>query len=888
MAAVWFACGACISKAQVAFEGIGVSTETAKMLPGEKKARDAIPAAQKTLESARQSTGPDSIETARALADLAGLHFTAGDYAEALPLFTSALEIRKKKLGAEHRDTAASLNDLAEFHAQIADYEKAEQLHLEALRIREKLNPDDLDTAASRTNLGKLYLRWGRTDEAGPLLEKALAVRERDSGPQHIDTAYTLKSLAEFKFRTGGADLAKPFATRALEIFTTKLGANDPNAEDMRNIGGVIADKMVSLIDAIVIGRAGTDPRVQMLSGPFNTASARNLSDGAELQRQTGKPDDYKQALKMHERALRMREQILGPDQPDTLESLEYLSLLLFDMGTADRVPILARQALYGQAQYLNRIFSFTDEQQRLAFQAATRPYSLFASLREVPAPDLALAILRFKGAVLDSLIEDRREKDAEHDPELARLVGQVRRAKERLGGLDLEASNASEDKLKRIEPARTAVRTEIAALESELDRRGLGSGGLALGATVPQVQSAIPRDAALIEMIRFPRYLGKGQWANEYGAIVLRADGDPIWIVLGPATDIEAEIVLYQKSARGETDEHTLRNVLTSLAARVWKPIAQALPPGTRQVILSPDGALNLVSFSTLLASGDRFLCEDYSIRYVASGRDLIARSPAEHNKTLLVFANPEFCGEPALASDGHDGRILPQLPGTESEAAKIEMKATGWGLPAARIFRGENATERALAEVRSPEVLHLATHGLLLSEEESANAGEARRGPNKERKNPMRGSALALAGARRTHEAWLRGDLTPSMADGIVTAEEVAALQLSGTWLVTLSACNTGAGQAAAGEGVLGLRRSFIQAGAQNLLMTLWPISDETTVQIMLDFYERAFQTGDAPQALAEVQRGWLAKLRKERGLLAAVRLAGPFIMNSQGRSK
>jgi CHAT domain-containing protein len=81
------------------------------------------------------------------------------------------------------------------------------------------------------------------------------------------------------------------------------------------------------------------------------------------------------------------------------------------------------------------------------------------------------------------------------------------------------------------------------------------------------------------------------------------------------------------------------------------------------------------------------------------------------------------------------------------------------------------------------------------------------------------------------------------------------------------------------------MGLRRGFIQAGAQNLLMTLWPISDEVTVQIMSDFYDAAHKTGNAPVALAEVQRHWLLKLRTEKGLAQAVNLAGPFIMSPQG---
>ena len=150
----------------------------------------------------------------------------------------------------------------------------------------------------------------------------------------------------------------------------------------------------------------------------------------------------------------------------------------------------------------------------------------------------------------------------------------------------------------------------------------------------------------------------------------------------------------------------------------------------------------------------------------------------------------------------------------------------------------------------------------------------------------NPMHRSGLALAGAQTTIEAWKQGEVPPVENDGILTAEDVSTLDLQGTWLVTLSACDTGSGEARAGEGVMGLRRGFIQAGAQNLLMTLWPISDEITVQLMSDFYEAAHRSGNAPAALAEVQREWLVKLRAEKGLGEAVNLAGPFIMSSQGK--
>jgi hypothetical protein len=155
-----------------------------------------------------------------------------------------------------------------------------------------------------------------------------------------------------------------------------------------------------------------------------------------------------------------------------------------------------------------------------------------------------------------------------------------------------------------------------------------------------------------------------------------------------------------------------------------------------------------------------------------------------------------------------------------------------------------------------------------------------------NKKGVDPMRASGIALTGAQSTLRSWAERKAPDPETDGVLTAEEVAALDLAGTWLVTLSACESGVGEARSGEGVLGLRRSFMMAGAENLLMTLWPVSDQTTPEIMADFYREALKTGNAPGSLAKVQREWLVKLRKEKGLLAAVHDAGSFVMATIGK--
>jgi len=384
----------------------------------------------------------------------------------------------------------------------------------------------------------------------------------------------------------------------------------------------------------------------------------------------------------------------------------------------------------------------------------------------------------------------------------------------------------------------------------------------------------------------------------------VIPPSGETKWVPLGDAAEIEKNVGLYQKSVRGKTDEATLSSLLKALNNQVWAPIQKALPAGTTTVIVSPDAELSFVSFATVLTADDRFVSEKYSVRYVASGRDLLrkAKAPAGPKTTMRVFANPDFGGIAAAQPVDQknvvalrsvemrdlQGISLPSLPGTEKESAELEARAkkSGWQ---PQTYLGPNATKAELQKVNSPRILHLATHGFFLPEIDlgtAKSAGDAAEIPKGKLVNPMHRSGIAMAGAQRTLQAWAKGEVPPIENDGIVTAEDVGGLKLDSTWLVVLSACDTGGGEARAGEGVMGLRRGFVQAGAQNLLMTLWPISDETTVQIMLDFYDAAFKNGNAPQALADTQRDWLVKLRKERGLLQAVQLAGPFIMSSQGK--
>jgi tetratricopeptide (TPR) repeat protein/CHAT domain-containing protein len=861
----------------------------------------AEPLYREALRIRQKDLGPEHPETATSLNDLGVLYEAMGEYAKAEPLLQEALGIRQKVLGREHPDIAASLNSLAVLDQAMGEYAKAEPLYQEALRIWQKvLGPEHLNTAHILNNLGELYQAMGEYAKAEPLYQEALRIRQKVLGPEHPDTATSLNNLAGLYCTMGEYAEAEPLYQEALQIRQKDLGPEHPEtATSLNNLAALYCD-MGEYAKAEPLYRESLQI-LQKVLGPEHPDTATSLNNLALLYEDMG---EYAKAEPLLQGALRIYRKVLGPEHPNTATSLENIVLLEVDLGRIDEATALARQASAADLAVLSKLFSFTSEEQRLAYLDIFHPYRLFPILKGSET-ELAAAVLRYKGVVLDSIVEDRLVAEASQGSEGQKLVGRLNLDKRQLGQFLLQPSQKlSAETNQRIE----ALEGDVEKIESQLAEHvaGLGEARHALSVSLEQVQSTIPNNCALIEYLRYGHYLGKGKWELRYGAILLFSKGAPLWIPLGKAKEIESLVRRYGTLVRGSPQEEELSANLQALYEALWAPIGQALPSQTKRIIISPDGELNFISFATLLTKGKQFLAQRYSVQYVASGRDLLREPKPSIAREVVLFANPDFglVSAPILAkADNGSGSIrgsekrdvedwsFESLDGTQKESDELIKKFAEWGWTPTD-FTAKGATKEALLKIHSPYILHLATHGFFAKEDPIATHTDAllndRQSVAKSTffKNPMHRSGLALAGAQATIEAWKREEVPPVENDGILTAEDVSTLDLQGTWLVTLSACDTGSGEARAGEGVMGLRRGFIQAGAQNLLMTLWPISDEVTVQIMSDFYDAAHDTGNAPEALAEVQRKWLVKLRAEKGLAQAVNLAGPFIMSSQGK--
>lgn len=759
--------------------------------------------------------------------------------------------------------------------------------------------------------LGSSLLEWvrfqrilGRWDEADRTLREVDRLIE-----QHLDPAHPLAAemWTEAGFLTqaqGRTDVALASHRRALEL---RLHASSeltlPAAESRLNIADVLLRQ--GQVEAALREVTTAHAAITNLAGPASPLTLIAEFDLASLLHRAGHLDE---AARRYEAVLAATQRQKVRQVSTVAQDLAFLELDRHEPDAALRYAQMA--AAQQQAQWQN-VLRFSSESDRLAWRGTEDSFSVLASVADRDAEPLAQAVFRYKGAVLDSLLEDAQLLSKPADPALAREVAALQAARAERLRLELTAPGARSAAAEALQ----AARDQTERLESALASRvaGLGATRLSLTVSVAEVQKALPSDAVLIEFVRYERWGGQGNLEPYYGALVLAKQGKPRWCPLGTAATngpIAQAVAAWQAGVhraappQGEEAIAPLRRLYELL----WAPLAPFRPESARSVVVAPDGDLNFVSFATLWDT-NHFLGEDLSFRYVACGRDLcVTPDPPARPKTFCVLAAPEYarpnrrraatvtleqvfkglCDVMALRGSPAD-EILPlnsDLPGTREEAQALAKLARENQLPLAGPFLDKDATESRVRECAAPYVLHLATHGRFLSDTALNRAeglvltGQLRVVP----RQPMQRSWVALAHANETLDSWRQGVVPDPSDDGLLMADEAARLPLHGTWLVTLSACDTGLGVGRTGEGVLGLRRGFALAGARHLLMTLWPVQDDRTIEFMQAFYRQALPSGDAAE-MGQVQGRLLKQWRSDEGAARAARFAGAFVLVSHG---
>jgi CHAT domain-containing protein len=475
-----------------------------------------------------------------------------------------------------------------------------------------------------------------------------------------------------------------------------------------------------------------------------------------------------------------------------------------------------------------------------------------------------------------------------------------------------------------------SALQTQIESLEAELTRLLHAKSSTQNHALITwqTVRDRLPQGSALVEFVRASVYdfdavklpADKRWQSGRYFALVLsKSNPEPALVYIGEANEIDDLVHRFRSSIQDggrsvgavamevEDDQVSSRpkqghpDDSLQLSRILLAPLEKHLQK-IDTLYLAPDGELNLVPFAALIEADGKFLVENRKLVYLSSGRDLL-RAPEPFGAGTLIFAGPDYNANPQQArptapvvaltqstkstsnrrSQETGGLIWSRLPGAESEASEVQLALKDPQYAPVSLFTGTNATEESFKNVQSPRILHVATHGYFLPDLQSSSRHQRSAAddliPNRTltplelaglAENPLLRCGMVLAGANN------RSD-DKAIEDGWVTAEEISMINLRGTQLVVLSACETGLGDVRAGEGVYGLRRAFINAGVRSLLTSLFKVPDKETCQLMGHFYRGINQGQDAATALREAQISIIKQLRQDYGKAPIVLWAG-----------
>jgi CHAT domain-containing protein/tetratricopeptide (TPR) repeat protein len=825
--------------------------------------------------------GEHSDAFAIALNDLGMIDLDRGGYAEAQRSFERVLEILDSRQTPDALRIATIRANLGSAALSMGDIVRAEAYLVESLRTQESLlDKHDRRCQASRQALATLYKSIGNAQRAVEMRRQVVEYARNDAAVSPAFLVARLLDLAGDLEATQHYDLAQPLYEEAVDLARTIPDARDRSApRSMRGLAhyhkhaGRFEDAEALLRSAEQVER-----------GSENASYAGTLYELALLLQDRGR---YGEAERLLLTSVRICRQLTGDRHPDVVNALYALSRNV-DAGHEKRSLAWMQQAEAIQDGLIEQVCALASEHERLAYLEELRgQLHAFVSLvvfHLEPTPEVVRSaftlLLRRKGLAARVLSAQRGPALHAAYPALTAKLEELSQLRTTIAHANLRswpaATTVPRDVIEEWDRRREALEQEIAkAMPSEVLEHELARAG------PEQLAAALPAGSALVEFVRFDRaHFGavperhESRWsAAQYAAFVLRS-GEPQQVrmaLLGDAEPIDALIAQAQPQLSGRhfgALEERLKTTDTRATQRLRETVFDPLVPllrGARRLFLAPEGDLCLLPFDGLPLDAKRWVADDWQITYLATGRDLtrFARASQSARSAALVVADPDFELRVVASGAGraHEidhsllkrgGTRFDALPQTRQEGEQVAR------LLGVQPLLGHDARKTAVTARRSPVVLHVATHGIFLACENSAAHStvpgyhDIRAMTSPGMQNPLFRSGLALAGANAALEARRGGDAS------ILTAWEVTGMDLLGTEIVVLSACETGVGHVHVGEGVLGMRQAFEIAGAQTLVMSLWRVDDAATRELMVAFWRNLREKGmSCCEALRAAQR-------------------------------
>ncbi|MFH1313985.1 MAG: CHAT domain-containing tetratricopeptide repeat protein [Candidatus Eisenbacteria bacterium] len=860
------------------------------------KYSEAEPLLEHALTIRQSNLGSDHPVVVQSLINLGSALYKQGKYRRAEQLYLQSLDTLNKSVPADDPLQVLCRVNLANTYRDQGRYAEAYPLYEYALHVHERTGTTrSREVSEIYLHMGILYYYLGLYSEAVAAVRNALDTAEDLFGPDNLLVGWLANNLAVVHAEQGDYVQAGLLWERALSIKRKLLPQAHPetattifNLAVIRRNEGRYAESEAMHAEALTMRKA-TLP-------PTHPDIAQSLLHLAQLCLDMG---DLVRADSLLEVAFAIQEESVGGDHPDALDTRLLMCELRLLEGKPDEAFELASYAENtAQRLFKDNAVVLTEDQTFKNSRYLHRSMDLLmTSFEECMSDDeltlrrVADAVINCKGRASDEVMTRWRSVVEESDSASLALFDQLIRSRSALSDLLFERSGDADADLTRarIDSIQAVLQDyESALTQSSVDfrlRRDWQD------VTVERVMSLLPEDAVLIEYFGYDRLdFISGVTAPHYATVVLGSRGQPFIGDIGPASVVDSLVEEYRKHMAAVSradhmpvsrDMEAFRRIGRGLCDAIIGPLEDRFRSGDR-LFIAADGNLNLVSFASLVDDHGRFLIESHAIHYVSAARDIIRlRSDEAPGVGLLAVGDPDFYGSgPALTlrsgvdagpggawnlrSAFGDFRALKasRLEKTAEEIRNIAQLWENQGDEPIDILTWSTATEENVKRLAAGKrCVHLATHGFYLKPSgRGQQVSRDRLLPEPMTINPLLASGVLLAGSNRD----VGRTVNNAEDDGILTAYEIAGIDLRGADLVVLSACETGLGAILHGEGVYGLRRAFELAGARTVVSSLWPVPDAAAADMMSAMY--AVSEESIVDRLRRAQLDQISRLRRE----------------------
>lgn len=776
-----------------------------------------------------------SASYAQTLSNLGLLYQSRGRYNRARTFNEQALSLRES-LGNKGM-IIVSVNNNAVLKKETGLYVEAERDLKKALEMARTAN-DKLAEALIQNNLAMTYLDMNKLKDAEARMDQSLAAAAtvmKENAENYIKLQINLANVYRFEKKYGEAEA---LYQKAIAVKEKKLGAHPDLAHLKKGLAQLYMDMgKTEEVERLLVSAYDINKRKLGEKNPATVAVQQEL---ANFYRFTGNKE---KAGELIQKVVASKKEIYGEAHPVYIQSLEDLALTQWQNARIHEARANYQTVMDNTLAYIHSFFDALNENEKTLYWEKTgyrlQRYYSFIHNNYKENPELVLqfynTLINTKGFLWKNSAKIRHIIYSSGDEALKQSYTQWLETKENLN----QAYQLSKEELVQERINLDSLSRRADELERELSRKSalFKSSLQEAPLSGEAVQKALKPGEYAVEIVELNTYKNGFTGKQYYLALVITATEIKL-TELGEGESI-------QKAIQSFRERVTELKPAGDTYGSTWKVLDEQIK-GCSRLYLSLDGAYHQLSINGLKEPAGKYLVDKYQILFMGNTKDLLDIKQQE--KATLKPGTAFLVGNPAYGKSG----VIDQLPGTEAEVKQITRLLTSHKVKTTALY-GKEATEARIKQLDSPGILHIATHGYFLADlsrmETSRVLGVDIAAA---RENPLLRSGLLFASCDNVFEEDYRPSVTEE--NGILTAYEAMSLNLDKTDMVVLSACETGLGNIRQGEGVYGLQRAFLIAGARSIVMSLWSVSDEATMQLMTLFYNNYAKTGNKIQAFSE----------------------------------